>query len=189
MKRITLLAVLLTGCEAFFPNGDAKRVPTPAPAPAGTQRVEIVLRVEGEGKVSLAGDSTINLKAQAPARDGVCECGCGKAGCDCNNPLSAGKGDGAPSSATRQDAVPPRESLNLKTSRDLFVLSVDGCGACDLAVADLKRLGFDVTKVAEQSPNGVYPAIRNRRGTVYAVDDGYWNSGVDDVAAAKKLGE
>ena len=63
-----LLSIGFTGCEALAPNGQPKPKPivTPDTLP---QRVEIVVKVDGDGRIQLVGNSEIKLSnAQTSAQ-------------------------------------------------------------------------------------------------------------------------
>lgn len=195
MKRLILAIAFLSGC---IPTENGRK---PVPQPDANQAsnevvhvIKIVVTQEGESRVFVTGDGTISVRSNA-SESTDCECGCGKSGCACSetrDPVSNGaspvRTGGNDESAVNDRSAGGVFNKPLKTSRDIFVLSVDGCGACVLAAADMRRLGFDVHVVYDQQARQ-YPTIKNRRGDVYEIDDGYWNTGDDDIRAAKKLGQ
>ena len=182
-----LLSIGFTGCEALAPNGQPKPKPivTPDTLP---QRVEIVVKVDGDGRIQLVGNSEIKLSnAQTSAQR--CECGCGKDGCACNQTQDLASKS---VSMTPPDANRDRHAgeISLKTSRDIVVVSPASfrCPACELAEASIKALGFDVI-VEKRDGLSSYPQVRNRRGVIATglMSDGYWRQGRDDVEAVKQL--
>jgi len=187
MRIAFCVLLLLTGCEMLAPNGNGKQTPKPVPA---AQVVELRIIVDGEGKISLAGAGDINVKSLKASESDECECGCGKKGCQCTRDNETQDlGGGASSDAVdRKTRTAVEDLTKLKKSRDIIVISTQGCLACDLAAADMRLLGFDVKVVYDQQARQ-YPTLKNRRGDTYEIDDGYWNTGDDDIRAAKKLAE
>ena len=198
-----LLSIGFTGCEALTPNGQPKPKPivTPDTLP---QRVEIVVKVDGDGRIQLVGNSEIKLSnAQTSAEK--CECGCGKDGCQCNQTqdLASKSGSMMPPDALSDrghagEIVTHDLKAAAKSDKRLTVLSFEGCATCDIAVADLRRLGFVVEKRMTDEA-GTYPQIMNARGERYqppiedAVMNGrrvkmrFWRTGRDDVEAVRQL--
>lgn len=198
MKRLHQIAlplfaaIALPGCsESFFPNGKPMPKPVVTPTPIGTaQRVEIVLRVEGEGKVSVSGDGTVNVKTAAnnQAALDACQCGCRKAGCVC---LETRDLSSKSPSTTLSDAGRKRQHAGEVVSNqpEIIVMSPASftCGACELAVSSLRALGVSVEQ-RKQDGLGLYPVIRNQSGEEYKLHaDGHWRVGRDDVAAKNRL--
>jgi len=213
MKALMLASVLLAGCEGFVPNGNVKPVPKPTPAPNANEvvhRIEVVFKQEGESRLVVSGDGTISVKSANTSTTTECQCGCGLSGCNCttdrpgNGDLLRENAGENKSSAERQMAdISAGKAVNKpqKTTREIVVLSIDGCSACDLAVKDMTALGFQVTKRMTDEA-GTFPQIENSNGKryqpplePYVASDRktymgrFWRTGRDDKAAAKLLAE
>jgi hypothetical protein len=190
MKRLILASVLLTGCEMLVPNGGKKPNPQPEAPPLPTQRLEIVLKFDNEGRIKVDGDGTINVRNA----DSECQCGCGKTGCKCETRDLTGNGStsvrtGEKVGTAANDRRRAGEVL-LSQRNVVTVISPASfrCEACELAVSSLRALGVDVRQ--EKSDGySVYPIIKNAKGKEYKLPDGFWRVGRDDIAVANQLAE
>lgn len=213
MKCAMLMVVLLTGCEGFVPNGSVKPVPKPVPTPNANEvvhRIELVIKQEGESRVVVSGDGTISVKSANASATAECQCGCGLIGCNCTT-SRPGNGDLLRENAGENKSSAERpigdigagKAVNkpVNKKREIVVLSIDGCDACDVAVKDMTALGFRVTKRMTDEA-GMFPQIENSNGKryqpplePYVASDRktymgrFWRTGRDDKAAAKILAE
>jgi len=186
-NALPLLAlVCFTGCEAFIPGGKQALPKPPVVVPKQDgQRIELVIRVDGEGRIKLDGNSTIGITSDS-VRFNRCVCG---ADCVClTNPAKRSE-TGMPTSVDatelRQDADP--SSARRRAEKPIVRLyAPDWCGACRPvkdAFAGRSDLPFDFVVVRGETPAATsYPWITWTRkdGVVMSFDAFTWGS-VDNV--------
>lgn len=110
---------------------------------------------------------------------GRCECGCGKAGCACDNQMTQEPVMSSQPIVPRKEPVGafvyPRQvqlQTPVVTPQVIEILTVEGCYACTLALNDLKAAGYDARLVyGVQAPS--YPTLRINGKTWVT---GGWNS-------------
>lgn len=185
MKRLLLASVLLTGCEMLVPGSGKKPNPRPdaPPVPEQKQRLEIVFKFDNEGKIHLAGDGTINLRANASATT-QCLCGCGKDGCNCETRDIPGNASTPVKSGGNADAAASdRSAGDVFYKPQVFVYAPDWCNAdaCKAVKAAFLRNGkprtdlpFEVVLKGAEDGITTFPTIKWSR-----VSDGmqFWFTG------------
>jgi hypothetical protein len=186
-NALPLLALIcFTGCEAIIPSGKALPKPPVVVTPTkDAQRIELVIRVDGEGRIKLDGNSTIGITSDS-VRLNRCVCGA-----DCASLTNPAQGieTGMPTSVDatelRQDADP--SSSRRRAEKPIVRLyAPDWCQYCkpvEAAFALRKDLPFEFVVVRGETPAAQsYPWITWTRsdGVVMNFDSYTW-LGVDNV--------
>lgn len=182
-----LAAFCFTGCEAFIPGGSKQALPKPPVVVTPTkdsQRIELVIRVGGEGRMNLDGSSTIGITKGSE----ICRCVCG-ADCVClTNPakrIETGMPTPVDAKQLQQD-VDPTVSRRRAEKPIVRLYAPEWCGECKPikdAFAGRSDLPFDFVVVRGETPAATsYPWITWTRkdGVVMNFDRYTWGS-VDNV--------
>ncbi len=187
-NALPLLALIcVTGCEAFIPSGKALPKPPLFVAPTkDAQRIELVIRLDGEGRIKLDGNSTIGITSDS-VRLNRCVCGA-DCGCDLTNPakrIEPGMPTPGDAKQLQQDVDPP-VSRRRAEKPIVRLYAPDWCGACRPvkdAFAGRSDLPFDFVVVRGETPAAQsYPWITwTRRDGVVMNFDGYTWISVDNV--------
>ena len=188
-NALPLLALIcFTGCEAFIPAGSKQALPKPpvVVTPTKDQRIELVIRVDGEGRIKLDGNSTIGITSDS-VRYNRCVCGA-DCGCDITNPakrIDPGTPTPGDVKQLQQDGDP--SVARRRAEKPIVRLyAPEWCGVCKPvkdAFSGRKDLPFDFVVVRGETPAATsYPWITwTRTDGVVMNFDGYTWGSVDNV--------
>lgn len=155
---IALLTSL--GCDALVPSlPDSGKATPPLPTPK-SQVVELRITVDGEGKISLGGAGSVDVRSEKAGAADVCVCGCSRPGCDC--------APGAELSTTKNVAKTEQAAASIQ-KRHAVYFTASWCGPCRTfgprlkVLADKHNLKIRTIDV-DQNPTAWQPfAVRDNQ--------------------------